>query len=57
MVELRLDVFWQARPLGLNESIKGKRSEKMHEKPAEHGKAPSFKGLVFLLTVNQGRRG
>jgi hypothetical protein len=41
----------------LNESIKGKRSEKMHEKPAEHGKAPSFKGLVFLLTVNQGRRG
>ncbi len=39
------------------ESIKGRGSEKMHEKPAELGKEHSFKGLVFLLTVNQGRRG
>jgi hypothetical protein len=39
------------------ESIKGRGSEKMYEKPAELGKEPSFKGLVFLLTVNQERRG
>jgi len=40
MAELPMDDFWQARPFCFNEWIKERGGEKMHEKPAKHGKEP-----------------
>jgi hypothetical protein len=39
MAELPVDDFGQARFFCFNESIKERGGEKMHEKPAKHGKA------------------